>query len=464
MVLYTFLFGAAENHLMHRGGVEYDPNQVSWRLRFHNLAIKHINEEIANLSKTHEPPSDELLACILTLAVYGAQNKTTPLSKSSSALSKAQTLDAVSHRQHVRAHKDALFHLVAKKGGLSNVKMFGISVLIQATDLLWSTLEQRPPNLEWSQGIPFLPAELYEAPSQRLKHQHLATNFSYVPNTTWPTSYSKVIASIRRLMIALDSVAQYGTTETYLQDLVAFRNWTQHCLLSLPSYSSPTQNSTSLSRLSPAGPNARTITTTSQSSAYPYLCLCTLSITRTSLLIFSTFIIFPTPPSSDINTRLNDALLMQLDCCIGHDDWTASPAKATGYAKLIVWGSTLGAINCGAATAAVEAKQKTRFTALLALSSGLLGIGKPAPFAPERFVVGAREGNQATGKDKDKDSGHDDGEASWQELREVLAGFIWCDSALDGLAREVWRDVRLLRKAGAGGGKVVEGLKVDIEN
>lgn len=132
MVLYTFLFGAAENHLMHRGGVEYDPNQVSWRLRFHNLAIKHINEEIANLSKTHEPPSDELLACILTLAVYGAQNKTTPLSKSSSALSKAQTLDAVSHRQHVRAHKDALFHLVAKKGGLSNVKMFGISVLIQA--------------------------------------------------------------------------------------------------------------------------------------------------------------------------------------------------------------------------------------------------------------------------------------------------------------------------------------------
>lgn len=79
-------------------------------------------------------------------------------------------------------------------------------------------------------------------------------------------------------------------------------------------------------------------------------------------------------------------------------------------------------------------------------------------------MVGAREGNQATGKDKDKDSGHDDGEASWQELREVLAGFIWCDSALDGLAREVWRDVRLLRKAGAGGGKVVEGLKVDIEN
>jgi len=77
-------------------------------------------------------PSDELLACILTLAVYGAQKKTTSLPDSSSAMSKAQSLEAVSRRQHVQAHKDALFFLVAKKNGLSEIKMFGISVLIQA--------------------------------------------------------------------------------------------------------------------------------------------------------------------------------------------------------------------------------------------------------------------------------------------------------------------------------------------
>lgn len=132
MVLFTFLFGAAENHLMHCGGIDRDLEYPRWRLYFHNLAIKHVNEQITKLSENNEPPSDELLACILTLAVYGAQGKTTSLSGSSSALSKAQTLDAVSHRQHVRAHKEALIYLVAKKGGLSNIRMFGISVLIQA--------------------------------------------------------------------------------------------------------------------------------------------------------------------------------------------------------------------------------------------------------------------------------------------------------------------------------------------
>lgn len=132
MVFHTFLFGAAENYLMHQGGTDYNRDQNMWRLRFHSLAIKKVNEEIADLSQKHNMPSDELLACILTLAVYGAQKKTTSLPDSSSAMSKAQSLEAVSRRQHVQAHKDALFFLVAKKNGLSEIKMFGISVLIQA--------------------------------------------------------------------------------------------------------------------------------------------------------------------------------------------------------------------------------------------------------------------------------------------------------------------------------------------
>jgi hypothetical protein len=133
MVFHTFLFGAAENYLMHQGGSENDPDDRSlWRLRFHSLAIKHINDDIADLIQEHKLPSDELLACILTVAVYGAQKKIKPLPDSSSALSKAQTLEVVAHRQHVQAHKDALIYLVNKKGGLTQVKMFGISVLIQA--------------------------------------------------------------------------------------------------------------------------------------------------------------------------------------------------------------------------------------------------------------------------------------------------------------------------------------------
>jgi hypothetical protein len=130
MVFFSFLFGAAENLLSHQGGVDPNPKNSLWRAKFHGMAIKLINEQISNLEPGSEP-TDELLACILTLAVYGSKPNS-PLARSASTLSKAQTLEVVAHRDYVQAHKDALYYLVRRKGGLSKVTMYGISVLIQA--------------------------------------------------------------------------------------------------------------------------------------------------------------------------------------------------------------------------------------------------------------------------------------------------------------------------------------------
>ena len=130
MVFFSFLFGAAENLLAHQSGSDSSSQNHYWRAKFHGLAIKYINEQISRL-EINEEPTDELLACILTLAVYGANSTTTP-DKSTSLLSAAQTLEVVARREHVKAHQDALYHLVHRKGGLSKVKMYGISVLIQA--------------------------------------------------------------------------------------------------------------------------------------------------------------------------------------------------------------------------------------------------------------------------------------------------------------------------------------------
>ena len=323
--------------------------------------------------------------------------------------------------------------------------------ILNSTDLLWSTLEQHVPNLPWSQGLPMLPPELYEASSQTVKHKYLATSFSHIPNTTLPPPYTEVISAIYWLIIALDTATQSNTTETYLPELVAYRNWIQHCLLSLPSYNNPNQNSISLPHLNPTPSRSKIAP---QPSAKSPPCHCTLSIIRTSLLILSTFIIFPMPSSSGINTRLNNILLACLDCCrIGHDDRMASPATAAGYAKLIVWASTLGALNCGAAaaasstTAALEAQQKTKFIDYLAFSSGVLGIGSPASFIPRGSLVEAWE-DAGQGQFTQRDAGEvagggasNDTETFFQELRDIVAGFLWWDSALEGRAREIWHGI-----------------------
>lgn len=136
--------------------------------------------------------------------------------------------------------------------------------------------------------------------------------------------------------------------------------------------------------------------------------------------------------------------------------------SATGYAKLIVWASMFGAINCGVAATATEAEQKAKFIAYLAFSSGLAEIDMPAFFAQDHDVAGAFAGKRATGKDEKENSEYDSSGLTWDKLRGVLSGFIWYDSALGPLARQVWCEVTVLRMVDTGGSKVGEGLTAQI--
>ena len=155
------------------------------------------------------------------------------------------------------------------------------------------------------------------------------------------------------------------------------------------------------------------------------------------------------PLSSGINTRLNENLLAHIDCCVGHDSSTASTTTTTGYAKLIVWASTLGAINCGTAATVVEAEEKSRFVDHLTVSSRLLGITKPADSAHGGSLLEDREDarqSRQRHKDEEEEAGSNDSETFLQGLRDVVAGFLWWDSALEVQAREIWDHVRRSRR------------------
>jgi hypothetical protein len=129
MMFFSLLLGAAHGHLSQRGGIDSHPENHLLRAGFHSLAIRNINAYISQLGVAEEP-SDEIIASVLTLAVWSNEGPS-PSSNAPSALAAAQHLDDVSHRAHVQAHRDALYHLIRRKGGLSKIALYGISHLTQ---------------------------------------------------------------------------------------------------------------------------------------------------------------------------------------------------------------------------------------------------------------------------------------------------------------------------------------------
>jgi hypothetical protein len=270
--------------------------------------------------------------------------------------------------------------------------------------------------------------------------------FSQIQTITTSPAYTTIIASIRRLIIALDATEHAGTTAAYLPELVALRNWTQHCLLSLPSSASnPSRD------LSPPtkGPNT---------------CTCTLELVRVSLLILSTFIVFPVPSSAHgLNVSLNRALLEALECCIGRalDSLSIGSETSSDDAKmrLVVWACMLGAINCQCPTSSVTAPtesaslsvnaQRRRFAILLADAYGCLHAAQAPRFKVSRHI----SWSSGTG-DGDK-TGQEEMEGEWMRVKDVLGSFLWSEVVLEGMAREAWQDAWWLRRMESSGAVTV---------
>jgi hypothetical protein len=214
----------------------------------------------------------------------------------------------------------------------------------------------------------------------------MATGFSQLPNVDWPAQYIDIIDDIRRFLITLQEAHQSRTTETRLEEFVRFRNWLQHRLLSLHS-------ATSTTNLALSTGNASTL---QPSSA----CIDSLGITRTTLLMLSTFIIFPIPSTSKPSRLLSYRLLVLLDCAFADADLDIEESQV----RLLVWSAMLGAIN------ASDINEKARFTVLLRSAARRLRIEK----------------------------------GQWEVARELLVRFLWWDDTLEGLAKVVWHGVGVL--------------------
>lgn len=210
----------------------------------------------------------------------------------------------------------------------------------------------------------------------------MATGFSQLPNVDWPTEFIDIINDIRRFLMTLQEAHQSGTTETRFKEFVSYRNWLQHRLLSLPSAT----NATDL------GVSARNTSTSQRSSPN----IDNLEITRTTLLIISALIIFPTPAASKPNRRLSSQLVALLDPVFADPKLEISESQL----RLLMWVVMIGAIH------ASGINEKAKFTRFAA--------------RPLRIY---------------KDH--------WEVARELLVRFLW-DDTLGGLTKVVWCGVCVL--------------------
>ena len=136
MTMYSYLHGASENHLLQTRASADTKHRKMVRLALKGKAIKLINKDV---SRSDAVPSDELLACICTLAVYRGIRAEPKEGRPSlpdetfakSPLASTETLDVISNMAYVKAHMDALYILVVRKGGLENVRLYGLAGVLQ---------------------------------------------------------------------------------------------------------------------------------------------------------------------------------------------------------------------------------------------------------------------------------------------------------------------------------------------
>jgi hypothetical protein len=129
MAFYGFVFAAALHHTYLRGGRDrMDHPSEMLQISYQTKAIQCINNMLDATKNT--PPSDEILVSILILAAHGQRRGGEPWLEPvhpPSPLARAQNLQFYGSHAFIPAHMQALHFLVAQKGGLEKIRLYGLA-------------------------------------------------------------------------------------------------------------------------------------------------------------------------------------------------------------------------------------------------------------------------------------------------------------------------------------------------
>ncbi|KAH8598194.1 hypothetical protein B0O99DRAFT_739028 [Bisporella sp. PMI_857] len=233
-VLFHALVFAASSHLEHLRNYQFQSNSPS-ALAHKQVVIQQLN---TLLKDPEEAYKDEIILAIVLLSSDpeperdGNEGNFTPFV---SPLRKAQWLDFYGKIRSSNEHMKALDNIIAARGGLENLRLYGLADTIIASDTIYATKHLRKPTSQPSsstQGWIEHVLNWAEAPN---RFQTLHTGFQRLQQYGLTSDAIFIFNAMAATTIAIDHHVQGIPSSLNLGQICKIRIAIQQRLLLLPS-------------------------------------------------------------------------------------------------------------------------------------------------------------------------------------------------------------------------------------
>ncbi|EXJ79616.1 hypothetical protein A1O3_07895 [Capronia epimyces CBS 606.96] len=309
VTFHAFIYATTLHLLEAYNGHEVIDSAPMLRLSHKIETIKLVNEQIKSLDG---PPSDALLMAVTILSVHGSRDDVLyPKAHPISPLAEAQFLRIYGSMVNAEEHVQGIMLLIAQKGGLDRIELYGLADTIALADLYFASKHVRRPLFPWRrphESLVISGKHLLDPTAMDLDAK-LGRGFRYFRSTSAGRQLLGTLESFCEVVTALDHHTRKGPSAPELVDIIEARNCAQHRLVSqLPAEVDMSEAD-----------------------------CCVHHASRLATLIFSDMVIFPLPAAQGVKMRLAPMLQRTLEACDRLGCWSL-------HAPVLLWALTLGAI------------------------------------------------------------------------------------------------------------------------
>jgi hypothetical protein len=330
---YTVIYaGATHNAFNHNLGYSPRFNEVL-RLTYREKAIRHLKDEIA---KSNGIVRDEVFLSLVTLSAhgYGDIPKDPSRSKSwtSSCLGHAHNVDYYGAMETGWEHMNAMRILVAKRGGLHNIKLKAAALAVQLYDAFSSWRLLKTPFFPLIQTTSFYMGLRSHEPDAKAIRMSQTIGSGFTPIRARPEEHHletllQAAEHAAQLTVDLD---QHNRKTANPPDWVhiQFVRWCiMHDLLSLPEFLDNPNDMTK-----PIGPCNNLL----------------YQLIRLSTLGYFLFVLLPIPAAGNLPHNLASKLQVVISNCITLKT-TFNTGPAVDYPGIFLWSVMIGGMCAYAA-------------------------------------------------------------------------------------------------------------------
>ena len=316
VVFHAFLYAASLQLLTAYKGQELVKSGEMIRFDHYQKAIHLINKHITELDG---PPPDALIMAVTTLAVHGSRAPTPGIEcHPQSPLATQQYLHMYGQMLIEESHVSGLTGLIQRKGGIEEMKTYGMADTIALADVYLATKRLQKPllPLHWPKESLVSTERCIPDDTAVAMSSILGSGFEVLHSDLAGETLCEILEEMCELTVALDQHTRTAQGAPDMVELTTSRNSVQHQLLSLDLTNTE------------GSPNELVIA----------------EICRIGALIFSEMVLFPLPATQ----RVKPVLAARLKSLLV--SWNVEcPSEA--QLRVLAWVTMLG---CIASTFAAE--------------------------------------------------------------------------------------------------------------